>query len=773
MHDEPLTRGGVAVPLTALAAGNQGDGAQAASVLQALLDSAVHFSRPLPVVQLAVVAVEEARNLLPGMDCFVGLVSPESPGFVALAAASGGTAHPGTDGLQPIEGSWIGLSLRQGRPVNLYRGDPQEPVRPWFRAGAGAVRMVPLLPDGPLEDGRRGLGVIGFTRQDPSPFSELERAVCDELGRQLGQSLQAAEIRDSLQQRARRLQAGIDVAMDLATREPDAAAQHLLRRAVDSAAADRGFLLSVSGRRLVVSHTHGARRTNVPRGTRAPSEGGMVGAAIQARVAVLGTADDRLGMPEPYRQLLQGMRHFAILPLVLGGELEAVMVVARRADAPIGPDDISVLHQIGNIAGLALRSNRLLREATAAREEATRTARRLGIGIDVAADLASSLDPAEVRSRLLAHAASAVEADRAVLCSLDGDELVVESTFAIEAGAGEGHEGRFPMLREGFVAESVRSRQPVTASAPGTVLGLSDRDAATLRRLRHGLSVPLVLGGETNGVLVLWRGADAPFAPADVAIAQTIANVAVLGLENAQAYSGVESASAAKTMFLNMAAHELRTPLTVISGYLAMLVEGSISPEAAASRVYPMMQRKTEELARLVDGLLTAARLERKSSLTDAGPLDILRAARAAVSRVRPRAELMGGRVEVEGPDGVALALADEDSLGRILDNLLNNGLTYSRAEPWVKVAVSVGDTVDIRVEDHGLGIPNDKREAIFERLVRVDRPEIGYPPGTGLGLYISRELAQAMGGALVLEATVPGEGSTFKLSLTRPGTLG
>ncbi|GAC1333031.1 MAG: hypothetical protein NVSMB17_12900 [Candidatus Dormibacteria bacterium] len=773
MHDEPLTRGGVAVPLTALVAGSEGDGAHAASVLQALLDSAVHFSRAVPVAQLASLAVEEARVLLPGMDCFVGLVSPDSPGFVTLSAASTGAAQPSTEDLQPIEGSWIGLSLRQGHPVSLYRGERQEPGRPWFRDGAGAVRMVPLLPDQPLEDGRRGLGVIGFTREDPAPFSDLERAISDELGRQLGQALQAAEVRDALQQRARRLQAGIDVAMDLATRDPDAAAQQLLRRAVDAAAADRGFLLSGSGRRLVVSHTHGARGINVARGTRAPGSGGLVGAAISARVGVLGTADDRLGLPDPYRQLLQGMRHFAILPLVLGGELEAVMVVARSRDVQIGPDDISVLQQIGNIAGLALRSNRLLGEATAAREEATRTARRLGIGIDVAADLASSLDPDEVRSRLLAHAASAIEADRAVLCSLDGDELVVESSFALEPGSAEALEARFPMLQQGFVAESVRSRQPITASAPGTVLGLSARDVDTLRRLRHGLSVPLVLGGETNGVLVLWRGSDVPFAPADVAVAQTIANVAVLGLENAQAYSGVETASAAKTMFLNMAAHELRTPLTVIAGYLAMLVEGSISPEAATSRVYPMMQRKTEELARLVDGLLTAARLERKSSLTQAAPLDIVRAARAAASRVRPRADLLGGKVEFEGPDGVALALADEDSLGRILDNLLNNGLTYSQGEPWVKVTVSVGETVDIRVEDHGLGIPSDKREAIFERLVRVDRPEIGYPPGTGLGLYISRELARAMGGSLVLESTSPGRGSTFKVSLTPPRSLG
>ena len=743
-------------------------------MLQALLDSAAHLSRPVDVEELARLAVQEAAHLLPGMAAFVGLVGAESPGFIRVAASSDSGASRSSAGLLPIEGSWVGLALRQGRPVDLYRDGDEDRARPWFQDGAGAIRMVPLFADRPLRDGRPGLGVVGFVRPEVSHFTELEKSVCDELARQLGQALQAAEVRDDLHQRARRLQAGIDVAMDLATREPDDAAQHLLKRAVDAADADRGILLSISGRRLLISHIHGARGINVPRGTRAPSQGGLVGASVEARVAVLGTSDDRALMPEPYRQLLQGMRHFAIVPLVLGGELEALMLVARRRDAQISPDDVSVLQQIGNIAGLALRSNRLLREATAAREEATHTARRLGLGIDVAADLASSLDPGEVGNRLLAHAAGAVEADRAVLCRLEDDDLVVESGYATDSALADVAASRFPLRAESFVAESLRSRQPMTAAAPGTALGLSDYDVKTLRMLRHGLSVPLVLGGETTGALVLWRSSDSPFGPSDVAVAQTIANVAVLALENARMFSGVEGASAAKTMFLNMAAHELRTPLTVISGYLAMLVEGSIPPAAAQERVYPMMQRKTEELARLVDGLLTAARLERKSAGgNEARPMDISRAARAAVSRARPRADLMGGRVEFAGAAGELRGLADEDSVGRILDNLLNNALTYSSQEPHIVVTVSAGKTVDIEVSDNGLGIPDDKREAIFERLVRVDRPEIGYPPGTGLGLYISRELARGMGGSLQLVRSAPGTGSVFRLSLSPAGSLG
>lgn len=743
-----------------------------ASVLRGLLDAAARLSQPVPVAELARFAVEETARVLPAMQCFVALVHAESPGFVRLVAGSRSWDDAEARSLQPIEGSWTGLALRQGRPVDLYRDEDHNPAaQPWFRDGAQAVRMVPLIPSDWSGDRRPGLGVMGFTRADPGMFSEEERMVCDELGRQLAQALLAAETREELQRRARRLQAGIDVAMDLATRDPDAAAQQLLRRAVDAAVADRGILLAMSGRRLVVSHVIGGRGTGVVRGTRAPSTGGLVGSAVAGRVSVLGTADDRALMPEPYSMLLRGMRHFAIVPLVLGGEMEAIMLVARRRDEAIGADEVSLLQQIGNIAGLALRSNRLLKEALTAREEAARTAQRLGIGVDVAADLARSLDPGEVGNRLLAHAAGAVDADRGVLCRLEGDQLVVESGFdaaGIEAGDGG---TRFAVPATGFVHEALQQGRPVTASAPATNLSLAALDVDTLRRQRHGLSVPLVLGGETTGVFVVWRSRDVPFGDGDIAVIQTIANVAVLALQNARLYTGVEGASAAKTMFLNMAAHELRTPLTVISGYLAMLAEGSIPPEMAGERVYPMMRQKTEELARLVDGLLAAARLERDSAdSTEQEPLDISAAARAAVKRVRPRAELLGATVVIELPAEKVEASADPESLGRILDNLLNNALTYATEKPWVRVSATASpEFVQVRVEDHGLGIPVDKRDAIFERLVRVDRPEIGYPSGTGLGLYISRELARTQGGTLVLADSHEGEGSTFVLSLRRP----
>jgi signal transduction histidine kinase len=102
--------------------------------------------------------------------------------------------------------------------------------------------------------------------------------------------------------------------------------------------------------------------------------------------------------------------------------------------------------------------------------------------------------------------------------------------------------------------------------------------------------------------------------------------------------------------------------------------------------------------------------------------------------------------------------------VGRILDNLVNNALTYTMDQPWVRVTVTPDGVVT--VEDHGLGIPEDRRGLVFERFFRVNDPSLPPQPGTGLGLYISRELARRYGGDVALENSAPGAGSRFMLRL-------
>jgi len=232
-------------------------------------------------------------------------------------------------------------------------------------------------------------------------------------------------------------------------------------------------------------------------------------------------------------------------------------------------------------------------------------------------------------------------------------------------------------------------------------------------------------------------------------------------------FAAAQESSRAKSEFLNMAAHELRTPLSVVSGYLAMLSEGSfgVAPETWQMPL-DMLAAKTGELNRIVDDLLMASRMDVGWLPEQMHVLDLREAIDAAQRRAEPRAQLMQADLRVESEPKPVLVEADPVHLGRILDNLINNALTYCREKPVITLALAGGELARLQVRDNGVGIPPDKREAVFERFVRLDDASIGPVPGTGLGLYISRELARRHGGSLELRESRPGDGSVFELRL-------
>ena len=222
----------------------------------------------------------------------------------------------------------------------------------------------------------------------------------------------------------------------------------------------------------------------------------------------------------------------------------------------------------------------------------------------------------------------------------------------------------------------------------------------------------------------------------------------------------------AKSQFLNMVGHELRTPLTVIGGYASMLKDGSLGEFSdRACAAVTVMEAKAQELRGLVDSLLAAARVESNVEATQRHELDVAEVVRAACERAGGRVTLLAGELNADIADTPLPASVDPGQVGHILDNLLNNAMTYGGS---VRITVSArreGDMISIRIADNGPGIPSEYHEAIFERFVRATEPGLE-PGGTGLGLYISRVLAARNGGSLHLERSVVGEGSTFRLEL-------
>src|SRR3984893_10280278 len=238
--------------------------------------------------------------------------------------------------------------------------------------------------------------------------------------------------------------------------------------------------------------------------------------------------------------------------------------------------------------------------------------------------------------------------------------------------------------------------------------------------------------------------------------------------EMSRLYTGAQIASEAKTRFLHMAAHELRTPITVVSGYLSMVADRTLGRVPDGWKMsFEILMAKARELNIIVADLLEASRIEANAAPRNNDQMDLRTVVQDALERGQPRAKLLNGEIVGQLPGDPLLVEADGKQLGRILDNLINNGLTYTTRPPHLTVSVSSeGARAFVRVADNGAGISASDRERVFERFQRSNDPVFRHVSGTGLGLFISRQLAEGHGGSLAIESSTLGEGTIFALAL-------
>src|SRR6266853_1868039 len=172
-------------------------------------------------------------------------------------------------------------------------------------------------------------------------------------------------------------------------------------------------------------------------------------------------------------------------------------------------------------------------------------------------------------------------------------------------------------------------------------------------------------------------------------------------------YVAANAASQTKSTFINSAAHELRTPLTVLTGYLSLLSGGSVgSPPESWEAPLGILMAKTRELERIVDDLLNASQLELIHQDQERELLDMRHLVSGAVERAQARVDLLRADVTVNLPNDPVPVEADADQLGRILDDLINNALTYTVRRPELVIGLKTRSRrAIVRVGDNGIGI--------------------------------------------------------------------
>jgi signal transduction histidine kinase/FixJ family two-component response regulator len=306
------------------------------------------------------------------------------------------------------------------------------------------------------------------------------------------------------------------------------------------------------------------------------------------------------------------------------------------------------------------------------------------------------------------------------------------------------------------------------------LLGSIARDEEHLRLLRTiritaTMSVPLHVQGQPSGAISFCAtDSRRRFGAEDLLLAEDLVRRAALAIDNARLYQEAQEAVRAREEFLSIASHELKTPLTALQLQVDSLLLAAqdgrfvqLSPQQMERR-FNTVAGQTSRLNKLVNELLDISRILNGRIELEYEPVELVGLAGETIARFNEQAALAGSPIALHAEQPVHGVL-DRLRTEQILTNLLSNALKYGPGQP-IDVTISAdGDRASLVVHDRGIGIALEHQERIFARFERA--VSVRHYGGLGLGLYIVRQVLDALGGAIGV-SSAEGVGSTFTVTL-------
>ncbi len=532
-----------------------------------------------------------------------------------------------------------------------------------------------------------------------------------------------------------------------------------------------------------------ARAELSPRGTFALALGGQLFDTALVSAYVVEYSPERATLtPEIlFVPLVEGCVRFATLGGVLTALASAPVMVAfekLRADRLGLPfrSDFVTLHVglevlialivgwlVARLAAESADARSRAAEATELRDELARRVDLLEAANRCARALGSSLELPEAFGGFIRELRGLVPFDRVEI-------VLAESGGAqVMAAAGPGTDAVFPAgahapLAGTLLEDVLAATQPVYRPALDGSRYPEERELLELG-LGCRVAAPLLAGARAVGMLALLRREQDAFTPAELELVGLLGRLVASAVQNIRAYEAerrtVDELRRLSTMradFVALVSHELRTPLAAVIGSARTLQARwrDLQPEQRDAFL-ALIADETDRLAGLVGEVLDSSRIDAGTFTYAFGPVDVA----GLVEETVAAASLGQDAVEVVAriPHALPPVRGDGARLRQVLTNLVDNALKYSPEGGTVEVrATAVDGRVVVEVVDQGIGIAPADHRLIFERFGRV-AGAANTKPGTGLGLYIARAIAEAHGGALEV-ASAPGRGATFTLTL-------
>ena len=422
--------------------------------------------------------------------------------------------------------------------------------------------------------------------------------------------------------------------------------------------------------------------------------------------------------------------------------------------------------------------NRLGRETAVAHERASE-AEALRDRLGHRADL---LDAANRCARALGSSLEIEEAFRAFIRELRGlipfDRTAIvladDGVARVIAAAGAAAETVFPPGTRRPVAGSllheVTTRGQVVYRKDMTEEQYPEEADFLSLGLRCRLAAPLFVGPRSVGMISLVRAEPDSFTDSEVEFVALLGRFLGSTVQNIRAYEAEHATveelrrlSALRADFVSLVSHELRSPMAAVIGSARTLQERwrELSPEQRESFL-ALIEHETKRLNELVSDVLDTSRIEAGSftySFADVDLGELVQESAAAAESGQDEVRITS---KVHRP--LPLVRGDRERLRQVLTNLLDNAVKYSPSGGEVEVdALAENGRINVEVRDRGPGVAPEHHAFIFEKFGRVSGEQA--KPGTGLGLFIARSIAEAHGGSLVVHSR-PGNGAIFTLAL-------
>ena len=421
-----------------------------------------------------------------------------------------------------------------------------------------------------------------------------------------------------------------------------------------------------------------------------------------------------------------------------------------------------------SVIGRGLEKQRLVFENRRLMEKLEQHNHETSVLLDVSQAVSQSLDLQHIIASALDKVAESMNVDAGCVHLFENGRLALKGYRSITAQTAEAIQ--LIDIDNSIIGSAFKQAEPIIINKIA-----ADAEPMLASLAREGYQsyagAPLAIVGESIGVIGVATRAEHAFTDSEIGLLAAIGKEISIAVRNSQLYEEASSAralrelDAMRTEFLANVSHELRTPLAVIKGSANSLLQPDVSFDEQTWRDFlQTIDNDSDKLGRLVEDLLMMSRLE-------AGALEIRKEQHSlaeVVESVRDRLDNLapGHTLQIDIPASLPPVLIDDDRIGEVLTNLVENAAKYSPEGTRIVLQASPnGRNVIVSVTDEGSGIPPELHQKVFDRFYQAAAHKRGNRRGTGLGLSICRGIVETHDGKIWVESE-PGKGAKFSFSI-------